>query len=53
MGLFGNKIHYKGFYRGVKSMVLQHGSLLIQFDNGKIIAYDLPDVPKVLFDENE
>ena len=53
MSFYGNKIKYKGFYKGVKSMVLQRGCLLIQFDNGRIISYDLPDVPKVLFDENE
>lgn len=53
MTYYGNNIKYKGFYKGVKSIVLQRKYLLIQFDNGKIISYDIADLPKVLFDENK
>ena len=53
MTFYGNDVKYKGFYDGVKSIVLQRQHLLIQFDNGKIISYDICDIPKVLFDKNK
>ena len=53
MVYYGNDVKYKGFYQGVKSIVLLHERLLIQFDNGRVISYALDGVPKILFDENE
>jgi len=52
MAYYGNTVFYRGHLRGVKEITLLDTCLLVKFNNGKVISYNLDDVPKMVFEEN-
>lgn len=52
MAYVGQKVFYRGHLQGVKEITFLHEYLLVKFDNGKVIAYDL-GTPKIIFEEDK
>ncbi|MCK5018110.1 MAG: hypothetical protein KAS32_13720 [Candidatus Peribacteraceae bacterium] len=51
MAYYGRPVYYRGHLDKVKSMTLLHDLLLIQFYDGRVIAYENLGTPKVIFEE--
>ncbi len=52
MTYYGNEVFYRGHLRNVKEITLLNKYLLLKFDNGKVISYDL-DIATVVFEEDK